>query len=81
MTDLVTNAKQATDNQRGPIEVAVDAINIGLDFKRAYPGAQPGRYARIAVSDTGMDILDENSEKICKLHFLLVDDELAIAEM
>jgi PAS domain S-box-containing protein len=53
--NLVVNARDAS-SEGGAIDVTVDDINLGREHAGRYPEMPPGRFARIAVHDTGAGI-------------------------
>jgi signal transduction histidine kinase/CheY-like chemotaxis protein len=50
--NLCTNAAQAMDG-RGTVEIALDTIDLAQDRATSHGSVAAGRYARLAVSDTG----------------------------
>ncbi|MFO0598041.1 MAG: ATP-binding protein [Myxococcaceae bacterium] len=63
IANLVLNARDAIASA-GRIEVAVDTVTLGPDELRPHPAAQPGRYARMLVRDTGRGISPEHLHRI-----------------
>lgn len=55
LMNLVTNARDATPDG-GTIEVTADAFSLDAPDAVRHPGLLPGRYARVAVRDTGCGI-------------------------
>ncbi len=53
LTNLVLNARDAM-NDGGVVRVSTDLTRLNDAFVRDNPGAKPGDYVRIAVSDTGV---------------------------
>jgi signal transduction histidine kinase/FixJ family two-component response regulator len=51
--NLGTNAWHAMREQPGTLKVEMGMIEADVDFAGAHPGLHPGRYVRLAVSDTG----------------------------
>jgi len=53
LLNLGANAAQAMEGRPGSVAIRVDGITLDETSARSDPGLRPGRYARIAVSDTG----------------------------
>jgi PAS domain S-box-containing protein len=51
--NIVTNASHAIGTATGTIEVEVDALTVTDDLAATARELQPGRYARITISDSG----------------------------
>ncbi|HKE95495.1 MAG TPA: PAS domain-containing protein [Povalibacter sp.] len=62
--NLATNAAHAIGDGAGVLEVAVDAVTVGPDEIVASPDLHAGRYARIAVSDSGCGMDHATLERI-----------------
>ena len=73
--NLATNAKQAMVEGSGVLEVGVDSVAFDSDIKNKYPDMQPGKYARITVSDTGIGIPEKNLDKIFEPYFTTKEKE------
>ena len=57
LTNLVVNARDAMPDG-GTLRVTVDEVTITTGTAPLHGGITPGRYARIAISDTGQGIAD-----------------------
>ena len=51
--NLGTNAWHAMRDQPGCLKVEMEAMEVDADFAAARPALHPGRYVRVALSDTG----------------------------
>ena len=66
--NLAVNARDAMpDGGRLVIETA--AVKLGKSYIRQYPYVQPGRYARIKVSDTGSGMDEETQAHVFEPYF------------
>ncbi len=70
--NLVLNARDATPAD-GRIDVYADAIDLGGDDAHGNPDLPPGRYAHIAVHDTGSGIKPELQRNIFEPFFTTKD--------
>lgn len=63
LTNLMVNARDAID---GTGDITITTANIVLDdaYCRNYPGAPPGEYVRLAVSDNGCGMDEATLERI-----------------
>jgi PAS domain S-box-containing protein len=63
--NLLTNAQEALQNQKGSIRVTTSTMAIGRgDAAVKYGTLTPGRYVRLEVADTGSGIAEEARLKI-----------------
>jgi two-component system, cell cycle sensor histidine kinase and response regulator CckA len=53
--NLAVNARDAMP-KGGTLTIATGVTELGGEYARLYPGARPGRYAELTVSDTGTGI-------------------------
>jgi two-component system cell cycle sensor histidine kinase/response regulator CckA len=53
--NLAVNARDAMP-EGGTLTIATGVTELGGEYARLYPGARPGRYAELTVSDTGTGI-------------------------
>lgn len=67
--NLCTNAFHAMEETGGRLEVNLTDIDIGADEIRDELDMKPGRYARLAVSDTGCGMGTEVLERIFDPYF------------
>ena len=72
LMNLATNARDAMP-EGGTITVRTDRITIDNDFVRAHGYGEPGEYAVISVSDTGMGIDKETATRIFEPFFTTKD--------
>lgn len=63
LINLVRNAIDAIGTQ-GEICISTFAKEIDEEFCKSYPQAKPGKYAVVAVSDTGCGIAEETRERL-----------------
>ncbi len=66
--NLVVNARDAMP-EGGRVTVRVDEIDLDETAAMAFEGAQPGRYARLSVSDTGTGIDEQTRAKLFEPFF------------
>lgn len=69
LMNLCTNASHAMGGRTGRIEVELDLFLADAEFVRDHPEAQPGRYAKLVVSDTGHGIDSETLKHIFEPFF------------
>jgi len=70
--NLVVNARDAMPDG-GRLDIAVEVLNIDNHATIAYPAVLPGRYARIAVTDTGTGIAAEAQRHVFEPFFTTKD--------
>ena len=58
LMNLAVNARDAMP-RGGTISVHTENVDLGEDFARSHPGAAPGRYVTLNVTDTGVGIAPE----------------------
>jgi PAS domain S-box-containing protein len=63
LLNLVVNARDAMP-QGGSVRVETNNVEIDEQFARQHPGARPGSYVMLAVSDTGSGMDDETKAHI-----------------
>lgn len=68
LINLMTNARDAMP-QGGRLTITTDRVEIGEDFKKEHGFGIPGKYALIAVSDTGAGMSEGIKEKIFEPFF------------
>jgi PAS domain S-box-containing protein len=56
LVNLCTNASQAMRGESGRIVIRLSDATLGAEALHAMPGLQPGRFARLSVSDSGTGI-------------------------
>ncbi len=69
MMNLGTNSAHAMENTGGLLEVRASNVDLDDDAASLYSGVVPGRYIRLAVSDTGHGIDSETLERIFDPYF------------
>ena len=62
--NLGTNAWHAMRDKPGTLTVDMSELEADVDFAGAHPGLHPGRYVRLAVSDTGHGMTAATIERI-----------------
>jgi signal transduction histidine kinase/ActR/RegA family two-component response regulator len=62
--NLGTNAWHAMRGQPGTLKVELDVLEADADLISTHPGLHPGRYVRLAVSDTGHGMDSATRERI-----------------
>jgi CheY-like chemotaxis protein len=68
LMNLCTNARDAMPNG-GLLSISTEAVRLDKDYTRTHDLEKPGRYALIAVTDTGIGIDEKNSQKIFEPFF------------
>ena len=69
LINLMSNAAAAMGLKGGLLEINVSGVDLAESFCRGRPGLVPGRYARIAVSDTGHGMDEETQRRIFEPFF------------
>ncbi|MCB0333367.1 MAG: PAS domain S-box protein, partial [Bdellovibrionales bacterium] len=59
LNDLISNAQESYVDNSGTIHLSLDTEVIDAEVAQFYPGAHPGTYARLRVSDTGIGMSRE----------------------
>jgi PAS domain S-box-containing protein len=67
--NLCTNAWQAMEGQPGRIDLRLERVQVDADLVRSHPNLQPGRHARISVTDTGKGMDAATLERIFEPFF------------
>jgi CheY-like chemotaxis protein len=62
--NLGTNAWHAMRDKPGTLKVEMGMIEADIDFVSAHPGLHPGRYVRLAISDSGHGMDTATLERI-----------------
>lgn len=62
--NLCANARNAVENQKGLIEITLDAVDLDAKASRVHPDLSPGRYSRLSVRDNGAGIAPGDMERI-----------------
>ena len=68
LMNLCTNARDAMPNG-GLLSISTETVRLDEDYTRTHDLEKPGRYALIAVTDTGIGIDEKNSQKIFEPFF------------
>jgi len=63
LMNLCTNARDAMPNG-GLLSISTEAVRLDEDYTRTHDLEKPGRYALIAVTDTGIGIDEKSCQKI-----------------
>jgi PAS domain S-box-containing protein len=63
MINIFTNAIHAMDG-KGLLRIGLNDVNVAVEQLSARTGCQPGRYAKLSISDTGTGISKETVDKI-----------------
>ena len=69
LMNLCLNAAQAMKETTGIMTVELNEINLDEDYGARNLSLKPGRYVKLAVSDTGHGILPENITRIFEPYF------------
>jgi PAS domain S-box-containing protein len=69
LINLMSNAAAAMGLKGGLLEINVSGVDLAESFCRNRSGLVPGRYARIAVSDTGHGMDEETQRRIFEPFF------------
>jgi PAS domain S-box-containing protein len=69
MINLFTNAAHAMEDNSGVITIGIENIYLDQVSAPFYPGLPPGRYVKLAVSDTGTGIDHEIKDRIFDPYF------------
>ena len=64
IVNLTTNAAYAIGPRAGSIEYRLERVQVDDDLARRIPGLQPGRYARLTVTDSGCGMDTATLERI-----------------
>ena len=67
--NLCTNAFHAMEEAGGTLTVRLEEVEISPEAAAGHPGAEPGRYARIRVSDTGVGMEPAVVERVFEPYF------------
>ncbi|MBI5947278.1 MAG: PAS domain S-box protein [Chloroflexi bacterium] len=69
LMNLATNAWHALDGHPGRIDMRLDGVDLDAGFARHMGDLQPGRYARLSVTDTGKGMDAATIERIFEPFF------------
>ena len=64
IVNLTTNAAHAIGPRAGLIEYRLEPVQVGEKLAQSIPGLEPGRYARLTVSDSGCGMDAATLERI-----------------
>ena len=67
--NLCTNAYHAMESAGGVLSIRLEEVDISSETSAGHTGAEPGRYARIRVSDTGGGMEPAVVERIFEPYF------------
>jgi PAS domain S-box-containing protein len=69
LMNLCTNAAYAMRETGGILEVSFDTVQLDTAFTSRYPGASPGPFLRLTVTDTGHGMSPKTMERIFDPYF------------
>jgi PAS domain S-box-containing protein len=69
LMNLCTNGAHAMHPKGGVLEVSLLDTHLTADFVALHPGASPGKYIRLSVTDTGCGMDSQTLERIFEPYF------------